>query len=110
MAEFVDIMNIKHRMDNYYGDCSAGCPLYISNFCCISEESLTTEDYKEAEKIMLKWAEEHPMEYPYMIDILQDIFHMPRGLSIQNIWEWLNTIRISEEVAEKLGVQPREEY
>lgn len=76
MADFVEVMEIKHRMDNYYEDCSAGCPLYISNFCSLSEESLTTEDLKEAEKIMLDWAEEHPVEYPYMVDVLSSSFNM----------------------------------
>lgn len=109
MAEFVEIMNIKRRMDNYYDDCSYGCPLYVNNFCSLSEESLTAEDFKEAERIMLKWAEEHPVEYPYMIDVLQDVFNMPNGLSPMNIWEWINTIRIPADIAEKLGLQPKEE-
>ena len=110
MAEFVEIMNIKHRMDNYYEDCSCCCPLFTSNFCYLPEESLTTEDFKEAERIMLKWAEEHPVEYPYMIDVLYDVFNMPKGLNVSNtgIWEWLNTIRISEEMAVKLGIEPKE--
>lgn len=109
MAEFVEIMNIKRRMDNYYDGCSCDCPLYVSNFCSLSEESLTAEDFKEAERIMLEWAEEHPVEYPYMIDVLQDVFNMPNGLSPMNIWEWINTIRIPADIAEKLGLQPKEE-
>lgn len=64
MAEFAEIMNIKRRMDNYYDDCSCGCPLYVSNFCSLPKESLTIEDFKEAERIMLEWAEEHPIVYP----------------------------------------------
>lgn len=109
MADFVEIMNIKRRMDNYYEDCAAGCPLDMKNFCSLPENALTTEDLKEAEKIMLKWAEEHPLEYPYMIDVLEDVFKMPIGLSPTNIWEWLNTIRIPEDIAQKLGLQPKEE-
>ena len=108
MAEFVEIMNIKRRMDNYYEDCAAECPLNMTNFCSLSENELTAEDFKEAEKIMLKWAEEHPLEYPYMIDVLEDVFKMPIGLSPMNIWEWLNTIRIPEYIAQKLGLEPKE--
>ena len=108
MAEFVDIMNIKHRMDNYYKDCSAGCLLNISNFCSLSEEHLTTEDFKEAEKIMLDWAEEHPVEYPYMVDVLSSSFNMRRDLDGREILLWLNTTRISEEIAQKLGIEPEE--
>lgn len=109
MAEFVEIMKIKRRMDNYYNDCSEGCPLYITNFCSLLEESLTTEDFKEAEKIMLEWAKEHPVEYPYMVDVLSSSFNMRRDLDGREILLWLNTTRISEEMAVKLGIEPKEE-
>jgi hypothetical protein len=108
MAEFVEVMDIKRRMCKYYDDCSDGCPLDNTNFCALSEESLTTKDFKEAENIMLEWAEEHLLEYPYMIDVLSSSFNMRRDLDGREILLWLNTTRISEEIAQKLGIQPKE--
>ena len=60
------------------------------------------------EKVVMEWAAEHPVVYPYIIDVLQDVFNMSKGLSPMNIWEWLNTIRIPEELAKKLGIEPKE--
>ena len=108
MADFVEVMGIKSRMCKYYDDCFDGCPLDNINFCALSVKSLTTKDFKEAENIMLEWAEEHPLEYPYMIDVLSSSFNMRRDLDGREILLWLNTTRISEEIAEKLGIQPKE--
>ena len=112
MAEFQIVAKEIERLCKAYQDkCRTDeCPLYLEDLCYAQAMS-HIHDYEanNLENTVMLWAEEHPVEYPYMIDILQDIFHMPRGLSIQNIWEWLNTIRISEDIAEKLGVEPKEE-
>lgn len=108
MAEFVEIMNIKRRMDNYYGDCSCGCPLYVSNFCSWSEESLTAEDYKEAERIMLEWAEEHPIVYPTWGEYFGMVYAARLfGNPIKSLDE-IFKINIPQDIAEKLGLKPKE--
>jgi len=120
MAEFVEVMNIKHRMDNYYEYCSAGCPLYMNNFRSLSDESLTTEDYKEAEKIMLKWAAEHPVHpvvYPMWVEWLaeQRLVNIKR-LPVDDYGGIITQIEPSGEmyahipadIAQKLGIEPKE--
>lgn len=115
MAEFKEVMKQRSRMCKHYlsMDISCeNCPLDKARkntmFQCFR---YIAEYYQEAENVIMEWAEEHPVEYPYMIDVLYDVFNMPKGLNVSNagIWEWLNTIRISEDVAEKLGVKPKEE-
>lgn len=123
MAEFVEIMNIKRRMDNYYKDCADGCPLSLTNFCSLSENALTTEDLKEAEKIMLEWAEEHPIVYPTWVEWLskQGLVELKTGqFARQAANEYLYEIKtvatlngnaskqIPEDIAQKLGIEPKE--
>ena len=71
MAEFVEVMGIKRRMCKYYDDCPDGCPLDNTNFCVLSEESLSEEDFKEAETIMLNWNKKHPVIFPTWIEWLK---------------------------------------
>jgi len=121
MAEFVEIMGIKKRMDNYYEDCAAGCPLCLTNFCSMSEESLTAEDFKEAEKIMLEWAKEHPIVYPTWIEWLQSLGVIPylsgyvakRDDDGNYLDGHVNVNEVAHkpipvDIAQKLGIDPKE--
>lgn len=123
MAEFVEVLGIKSRMCKYYDDCSAGCPLGNTNFCSLSEESLATEDFKEAETIMLNWAKEHPIVYPTWTEWLskQGFVELKAGQFVKQtgneyVYECKTVailtdkaaVPISSEIAEKLGIQPKE--
>ena len=109
MAEFVEIMEIKKRMDNYYEDCTAGCPLYLTNFCSLSEESLTAEDFKEAEKVMLEWAaEHHDPVYPSIAKYLEQFgIIIRRDGSLQADFFKAHE-PMSADMAKLLGIEPKE--
>ena len=115
VAEFqIVAKEIERLCKTYQNKCRTDeCPLYLEDLCYAQTMS-HIHDYEtgELESVVMRWSEEHPApEYPYMIDVLYDVFNMPKGLNVSNagIWEWLNTIRISEDVAEKLGIEPKEE-
>lgn len=114
MAEFKEVMKQWKRlcnwMDNKYSPdplCNH-CPLYeiVNGGCGAIYEMYHDYDYDKMAEVIMKWAEENPVEYPYMFDVLQDVFNMPKGLSPMNIWEWINTIRIPADIAEKLDIEP----
>lgn len=115
MAEFVEVLGIKSRMCKYYDDCSDGCPLDNTNFCALSEESLSKGDFKEAEKIMLEWAKEHPAPtYPtweeWLVEqgILQFYYVGGTGKYVYTMSD-LGCSPIQDDTAEKLGIQPEGE-
>lgn len=61
MAEFVEVIKNKNRMCDRYKGCH-GCPLAL----CNNRKQCTCYDFvntytKEAEEIILKWAEQHPV-------------------------------------------------
>ena len=109
MADFVEVMGIKSRMCKYYDDCSDGCPLENTNFCNLSEHSLSEKDLREAEVVMLDWNKKHPVIYPTWGEYFGMIygarlFGNPIG-SLDEIFK----INIPQDIAEKLGVEPKEE-
>ena len=123
MADFVEVMGIKSRMCKYYDDCSDGCPLDNTNFCALSDESLSERDFKEAETIMLNWSKEHPIVYPTWTEWLskQGFVELKDGQFVkQTENEYLiecktvailtdkAAVPIPAEIAEKLGIKPKE--
>ena len=114
MADFVQTMKDWRRMCKAYttddDSCCYGCPVvdFHEHGCGAIFEMDDGTDWERYEGQIREWAAEHPVEYPYMIDVLQDVFNMPNGLSPMNIWEWINTIRIPDDIAQKLGLQPKE--
>lgn len=124
MAEFVEVMGIKKRMCKYYEDRSGGCggcPLDNTNFCALSDESLSERDFKEAETIMLNWNKKHPVIFPTWIEWLKSIGVIPylAGCVVKrddddnflsghvNVNE-IAIKPIPKDIAEKLGIQPKE--
>lgn len=113
MADFKDIMRDWKRMCDYYSQdddsCCQACPITLAGKDCYTIYEVDDAAYFDGiESVVSKWAEEHPVEYPYMIDVLQEVFNMPNGLSSMNIWEWINTIHIPADIAKKLGIKPKE--
>ena len=112
MAEYVEVMNQKKRMCNSYAFCSMGCPLNNMDFCNKNSGEKTNADFPEVERRTMAWAAEHPEPvYPTWYEYL---FNVTRG---ENKWpvddhefcQWLNTTRIPADLAEKLGVEPKED-
>lgn len=62
MAEFVEVMKNRRRLCETYNMC-AECPMdKKNNKKNISCEYLFNSHHKEAEEIIMKWAEEHPIK------------------------------------------------
>ena len=124
MAQFVDVMNQARRIClEHPGDCD-GCPLYDDDsLVCqftLCEKYLS---YDTAERIVLKWAEEHP-EYPSWYQYQETTFPghtrwicpMAFGVpcqcksvtSVQACTKCRNS-PIPAEIAKKLGIKPKED-
>lgn len=121
MADFVEVMGIKSRMCKYYDDCSDGCPLENTNFCNLSEDSLSEKDLREAEVVMLDWNKKHPVIYPTWIEWLKSIGVIPyldgRVVNCDEDDAYLNGhVNVNEiifkpipkDVAKKFGIEPKE--
>ena len=89
------------------------CPL--AEVICQYTPCQHMEHIAEAEQIIMKWAKENPEPvYPYMIWVLDKVFGMKWRQECPTteqhikdwIWDWLNTHKISADLAEKLGVEP----
>lgn len=70
MAEYREVVKQQMRMCRYYsekdGSCN-GCPLYEEDLDAICDEVpcvFTEKDFERAEKLIIKWAEEHEPVYP----------------------------------------------
>lgn len=62
MAEFQEVMKHRNRICEYYARC-IGCPLSIetngTEYGCVDFEMKCPQ---QAEEIIMKWAEEHPVQ------------------------------------------------
>ena len=124
MAQFVDVMNQARRIClEHPGDCD-GCPLHdddglVCRFA-LCEKYLS---YDTAERIVLKWAEEHP-EYPSWYQYQETTFPghtrwiCPMVFGVEcpsksttdaHACKVCMNNSIPAEIAEKLGVKPKEE-
>lgn len=100
MAEYVEVMKQKKRMCNSIlchncdifclsGEDMGNCSRFISN-----------NPYK-AEKIIMAWAAEHPApKYPTWMEYLFTIY--------DTVWPQIATMEIPDDIAEKLGIEPKE--
>lgn len=124
MAEFVEIMRQARRIClEHPGDCD-GCPLHDDEWSGCRFD--LTEEYlydDTTERIVLKWAEEHPEQvYPSWEEAWQQLFPESVGTpcpanygrKYQNIC-CSNVLCVNckqrpipAEIAEKLGIKPKE--
>ena len=109
MAEFQIVCKHLKRMCERYGNNCIKCPLVDKDFCSLSAGDRTAETYKKAEEIIMSWAAEHPVVYPTWGEYFGMIygarlFGNPIG-SLNEIFK----ISIPQDIAEKLGVEPKEE-
>jgi len=109
MAEFVDVMRQFNRMCNANAGCF-NCPLHepdgVSDRCSIGA---FVNDSEHIEREVMKWAAEHPEPvYPTWAEWLR---HKVVGVdadSIYDAWRVLCTTRIPADIAQKLGIEPKE--
>lgn len=123
MAEFVEVMNQARRIClEHPGDCD-GCPLHDDDgLVCRFDLGEKYLYYDTAERIVLKWAEEHPeLVYPSWIDAWQQLFPGAQNVPCPKIYfgdvcrdvngEGCFACKMSPipaVFAEKLGIKPKE--
>ena len=116
MADFVQTMKDWRRMcqhmDKEYGNsCCDNCP--FGGCSAVYEDDVNT-DYAEIEEKVAAWAAEHPEPvyetwYEYfrdskiMPDVLEDC-----GDYYKTIGKWLVKETIKHDMAQKLGIEPKE--
>ena len=120
MAEFQEVCKHLKRMCGRYGDNCIKCPLENKDFCSLSAGDRTTETYKKAEEIIMSWAAEHPEPvYPTWIAWLMSEGVIPTNYMAANSTDsgvragtFFVTSKafapIPTNVAEKLGIEPKE--
>lgn len=123
MAEFVEVMNQARRIClEHPGDCD-GCPLHDDEgFVCRFDLGEKYLYYDTAERIVLKWAEEHPeLVYPSWFDAWQQLFPGAKNVPCPELYFGAECTDGSGEgciackrapipavFAEKLGIKPIE--
>ena len=109
MAEYVEVMNQKRRMCNSYVLCSMGCPLYDTDFCSKNSGEKTNADFLEVERRTMAWAAEHPEPvYPTFREWLISIGIIDQMSTHSVIADTLAMTRIPADLAQKLGIEPKE--
>ena len=110
MAEYQKVMKQHMRMCRYYREknntCN-GCQIYEEDLeaICIGAPCVYIEkNLERVEKVVMEWAEEHKVIYPTWTEYFREtgIFKAGQG------HEALDTLRMEPEIAEKLGVKPKE--
>lgn len=64
MAEFVNVIKERNRMCDHFISCGAGCPMYEVINIALPCHDWIYKHPEEAERIILKWAAEHPEPDP----------------------------------------------
>lgn len=110
MAEFSEVMRQWRRMcvalEKAHGD--VACSVCRLHGCTAIYDSDGTEDYADIERKVMRWAAEHPEPvYETWYEYLRTI-----GMGCANSSayrdEWILTNRIPADIAEKLGIEPKE--
>ena len=113
MADFVQTMKDWRRMCKAIGrDSCDGCKLHAAGNDCVAVYE-GEMDYAQAEKVITEWAAEHPepvyptwWEYMCMIGVIPDSLG-DKTLGDVTVYR-LMSIKIPADIAEKLGIEPKE--
>ena len=102
MAEFQEVARHWKRMckKHWRSTTCHGCPIakYEKGYeaCCAYEA-----DIAKMEELVMSWAAEHPApKYPTWMDYLFTIY--------DTVWPQIATMEIPADIAEKLGIEPKE--
>ena len=115
MAEFQVVAKELERMCNTYnavsGTCGTDeCPLYCEDLCYAQAMvHVHGDDACNLEKVVMSWAAEHPEPvYPtwweYLIRFGITGMNQPDYSVIYKLKNW----RVSADIAQKLGIEPKE--
>lgn len=107
MAEYTEVMKTQKRMCKYYekiSDSCEGCPIHeeeIAYICCEAPCAIDIKDVDKAEKLIMAWAVEHQEPvYPTWREYIEDY----TGILMIDVID----DPIPADIAEKLGLQPKE--
>ena len=108
MAEFGEVLRQFDRMCKANAGCY-NCPLHkpdsVSDECSIGA---FVNNYERIEREVMKWAAEHPEPvYPTWQDFLEK-YGLGEFVTGTARLVWLRETRIPADIAEKLGIQPKE--
>ena len=107
MAEFKEVAAQKKRMCNMYDNngCN-GCPLNNGDCGVLNMRFTDVDTVQHVETTVMSWAAEHPEPvYPTWIEWFRQIGLVPRDQKGFHLW--LHD-HIPADIAEKLGLQPKE--
>ena len=112
MAEFVQTMNDWKRMCLSYKSCS-DCPMMDEDGCAhvlCSEGGIQSAVPEIQEAVIEKWAAEHPEPvYPTWWSWLINEGVIEKGSTYTGAFDQLKTKPIPADIAEKLGIESKEE-
>ena len=104
MAEFQEVMEQFNRMCNAYAGCSS-CPLCKNTGCSVD---MFVNQADLVERTVMAWAEEHPEpKYPTWRDYMESMW-LDSYRPGESLNSWMNTHHIPVDIAEKLGIEPKE--
>ena len=114
MAEYRDVIKQFKRMCRYYNGRthSHDCPLYCQGHGCnISHCRMLAFEDKKFASVVMAWAAEHPGPvYPTWYEWLNHIGVLgTAAIGAGYVGERLCTMHIPADIAEKLGIQPKED-
>ena len=100
MAEFQEVMKNYERMCKEHL-CTSACPMYKIGVCEKIGRCVTEYGIEKVEQTIMSWAAEHPEPvYPTWYEFLTERYH--------KAWEAIGCDSIPADIAQKLGVQPKE--
>lgn len=116
MAEFSEVMQQWKRMCNYYTergndniDACAICKFEGDGSNCLAVYEDSEIDTAEVERVVMAWAAEHPEPvYPTWEDFLETV-GIGEFVTGTARLAWLRKTHIPADIAQKLGIQPKEE-
>lgn len=107
MAEFQKVMQQWSRMCKTH-DCCASCDIYV-NCGAKYPESRTDFNIKTIESTVMDWAKSHPEPvYPTWFEYVWNQVANRGVMSDHDLVTWMSNIRIPEDIAQKLGLEPKE--
>lgn len=122
MSDFVQTMKDWRRMCKHYSDeivknvqlsCIDICPLG-HNITCDAIEDALDSDIEDAAKAIAQWATEHPEPvYPtwemYLAERMIADMRDGKTHNPQSVEEYMRRTSIPADIAEKLGIEPKED-
>ena len=97
----------KGYTENHNDDC-VGCPFEI-NGSCNSYAKDNAQYAEQIEKHIMAWAADYPEPvYPAWEQVIAEMYLRSGRTKYHNISEWMRNEPIPADIAEKLGIEPKE--